>query len=591
MSALRSNAAFAAALLATLVAPLGALADTLPPGGTIDKALGVDVSQKGVDFMVSQGLSLVPDKIVVPDVNDSASCGFDNFSYSIYQGDPTNGIHVAITTAQVSPADGGYLDLAVGGTINGTGTDTAGPGGSTQSNVFTRLEYDGCFTNCRMPDNFSVLRFTQAMPFSVVTKIYLSLTVDGQGVPHVTATSPISRNDITLDPTKLDAAGCNAADFLTAVGKYFITDPIKDQIIQQVNDTLLPQIAAGLEQAKVDQDVALAGTTLHIKMQPSGFVISHDGIVLDMSSAIDAAQPTSCVPVGANAGSLLTPGDMPAFGSVSPQGIAFDAAAGVSDDLVNQALFAAWHGGLLCQTIDSLGAGTPLDTSLLAVAGLSGALGKLGVPDGTPVLIVIKAYQPPTGDFGGGHDVNIHAKKVEISIFTEVQERTARIVALDLDATASVDLSVDPATSQLSVALNLDPANLVGSIAYDEPVGDAADGLIGFLPTLAGTLGPQLAGAIPTIDLSNLGGVSLTDTEFDPQQGVGGSPNDTLSLYTALAAAPGGCNASGTGGCGISGGGSCDVVSSPRARNTAGVMALFALTPLAFVLRRRRRSR
>lgn len=580
----RSQFAVAVMMLASWGVPAVSLADVLPSGGTLPKAIGVDVSPKGVDFMLGAGLTQVPGSFVVPDSNGSASCVVDTFNYSLYQGNVSNGIALNITSAALTPRDGNYFDLAISGTINGTGTDTAGPGGSTQTNVFSRLEYDGCATSCRMPSHFSVLRFTSAMPFSVTTKLYLSMTVDAQGVPQLTATSPISRNDITLDPTKLDAAGCSAIDVITAIAKYFITDPIKDQIINAVNNTLLPQVEQAFTSAKVDQDVTLAGSTLHISIAPSAMAIDHTGMKLDMSSAISAVHPTNCVPVDPSAGSLLTPGDFPDFGTISPQGMAFDAATGISDDFVNQALFAAWNGGLLCQTLDKIG-GNPIDTSLLAVAGLTGALNKLGVPDGSPVLIVIKAYNAPTGTFGGGHDVNVDVKKLELSMFTEVQERTARIVAIDLDATAGVDLAV--AGTNLDVSLNLDPSQLTGSVGYDEPIGDAAAAsLLNLLPVLAGQLGPQLAGAIPQIDIANLGGVGLTAPEFDVQQGVGGVPNDTLSLYTGLAMAPGGCNAGG-GGCGIGNAGGCDV-SSARARNAAGALAFLGLVPFAFVVLRRR---
>ena len=586
MSSRRSAATICSMLIASLCATAQA-ASVVAPGGTIDKAIGVDVTPQGLDFLLDQGMALVPDLIQTPDATGSQSFGC-TVNYHAYPGQATNGVHVTIGTANVVPQDGGYFSLSITGSVIGNGTDTP-PSTSTQNDVVTRLEYSGCLTNCTLGNShYAVIRLTP-MPFSVTTRLNLVLSVDGQGNPHVTANTPLTKDDITIDTSKFDAAGCAAVDFAVAIAKNFIGDTVKQKIVDQVNQTLIPAIQQGFESVRFDQDLSLAGTTLHAKLQPSGLVIANDGVLLSMSSAIDATTPTTCIPVGAGDGSAFTDGSFPAFGTTSPSGLAFDAAAGISDDLANQALFAAWHGGLLCRTIDTLG-GSPLTTSVLAIAGLTGPLNRLGVADGTPMLIVLKAYNPPLASFGGAHAVNVDIKKLEVSIFTEVQERMARLVALDLDATAGVDLTVD-ANNQLNVALNIDPAAMVGTIAYGEPLGDDANGLLALLPVLAGQLGPQLAGAIPPINLGNLAGVALTNPEFIPQQSLGGVPNDTLSIYTGLSAAPGGCTAANPSGCGVgSGTGGCDTVSSRRAANGAGVWLALALAPLAFLAVRRRRG-
>jgi hypothetical protein len=457
-----------------------------------------------------------------------------------------------------------------------------------QTNVVTRVEYSGCLTSCSLANNhFAVLSLTPT-PIAVTTKLYLALVTDPvTGVKSIHATSPIQISDVNLDTTGLGAAGCLSLDVIVGIAKNFIADQVKQALVDQVNNTLIPAIEQGFGSLKLDSNIALAGSSMHVKIAPSALAIDHTGVDIAMSSSIAAVHPTSCVPMRGIHGSLFTPGDLPVFGTTDPDGLNFDAGAALSDDLVNQALFAAWEGGLLCRTLDTLG-GNPIDSSLLAVAGLAGPLSRLDVADGSPVLIVLKGYHPPTGTFGGGHTINLNVTRLEVSIFTEVHERMARIVALDLDADASLDLSVD-AANMLAVALNLDPAALHGTVSYSEPVDPDGQGILALLPIIAGQLGPQLAGAIPPINLGNLAGVGLHDTKFLPQQGVNGVPNDTLVMFTGLAAAPGGCAAGGTSGCGAGVGSGCDL-STRRGGNGAAVLLALVLGPLAFVAIRRKRG-
>ncbi len=574
--------------LTLLALPAFAAAETLAPGGKVEKALTANVTPDGLDFMLDQGLALIPAQVDVPPMNGSQSLGICTLNYSLYEGQAANGINVNITNAVVTPQDG-YLQLAISGVLSGTGTDDPPGGTGPQSNTMARVEYSGCGTSCNNGD-YSVLRLLP-MNFAVSTRLDIVLTIDQvTGEPVIDVTTPLNRNNISIDTNQLDAAGCSGIDFLVAAAKNFIGDPIKDEIIKLVNEDLIPSIEQGFQSVRYDDVLDVAGTQLQVKIVPSALSIrgpanagGAQGISVSMSSIMDAVTPTSCVPLEEPLGSEFTPGDPPRFDATSPGGFAYDAAATLSDDLVNQALFAAWHGGLLCQTLDSMG-GEPMTTELLALAGLTGPLKDLGVEGATPMLVVIKAYKTPVASYGTDPLVNVHVERLEISIFTEIMERTARLVALDLTADAGANLAVDP-NNQLAISLAIDPANVVGTIAYGEPLGDDAEGLLGLLPVLIEQVAPALGGALPAIDLGNLAGVSLVNPEFVPQQGQGGVPNDTLGIYTGLAAAPGGCAAGGTG-CGVQTGG-CAVTGGASPANAFGFF-LLGLTPfLATVLRRR----
>ncbi len=577
----RPLAVLAFAALATPTAS----AETLPPGGTVAKALTVDVTPSGLDFVVDQAMSMLPAQIAMPDMSGTESCFFSTLNYAVYQGDPSNGVHVDVTSATVSPNDG-YFDLSISATIVGTGTDVTG-GGSEQVRCVSRVEYWGCGTSCNQPNGkWAVLRL-EPTPFAVTTQLYLSLVTDPEtGEPTLHATTPLDRDDISLTLQGLDAAGCTSIDLIIAAVKGLIVDQVKDQIIAKVNEEVLPAIEEAFASLRYDDVVAVGASSMHVKIVPSALDIEPEGMALSMSSMMAPEEKTTCVPIAPDAGSRFTPGEPPYFGLTSPGGNEFHLAAAIADDFVNQALFSAWYAGMLCQEVSEVG-GSPLSTDLLALAGLSGPLWKLGVEDGAPMLIVIKGYESPEAAFGGEHLIDVAVRRLEVSIFAEVQERMARLVALDLSIDAGVNLVVDEA-SQLTVAMELGEEDVAGEVAYGEPLGSEADTLLGFLPVMMGQLLPQLSEGLAPIDLSNLGGVALLDPEFVAIQGAGGVPNDTLGFYTAFGAAAGGCEAGGTGGCGV-GGGTGEGCAVGGHRGVPG-LALLAVVPAIWISRRRTRA-
>ena len=370
--------------------------------------------------------------------------------------------------------------------------------------------------------------------------------------------------------------------------KGFITDQVKDQIISMVNDTLLPAIEDGFSAVRFDDTISLAGADVSIKVLPSAIDIRDNGVAVSMSSQMEALNPTTCVPIETGAGSVFTPGEPPSYGITSPGGSTYDAAASISDDFVNQALFSVWHAGLFCQELKEMG-GNPLTVEMLSLAGLAGPLNRIGVEDGAPMTVVIKAYEAPTATFSDDPHVNLRLKTLEISIITMVHDRMARIVALDLTVDAGANILID-AANVLSIALDLTPDDINGNVSYTEMInGEDADSLLALLPVIVGQFLPTLTDALPTIDLGSLAGVGLENPEFLAEQGFGGSPDDTLSAYTGLVAT-GACGVGGGGsGCGVGGGtGGCSMQGRGAATET-GFLAL-ALCPLAVVLHRRRRA-
>ena len=572
-------------MVAALVLAAGSVhAQVLEPGAKINKAVTANITPNGLDFLTDQAMLLVPDHFDVPPMSGSEPyCfGFD-IDYSVYEGQPENGLSVEVTSATLEPQQGHFL-LSVAGTVTGTGVDD--PPSSTGAQTFTvaRVQYSGCGTNCD-EDQYSVLRLNP-MPFAVSTTVDLEMMTDPlTGEPVIEATTTLDRDDISIDTTKIDAAGCAAIDVLVSILKPFIGNAVKDQIIDMVNEDMLPAIEEGFGSLRYDDTIQVGDAGIAIKVLPSALDIRPTGTSISLSSQMEAQPVTSCIPIEPNAGSAFTAGEPPLYDEVSPGGSLYDVAAALSDDLVNQALFSAWHAGLLCHTMSEMG-GSVLTTDMLTLAGLAGPLNRLDVPDGAPMVIVIKGYRAPVASFSDDPHIDVRVERLEVSVFTMIQDRMARLVALDLQADAGVNVLID-AANVLSFALDLAPEDITGTVSYTEIVSaEDAESLLTLLPGLVSQFLPDVAGSLPTIDLGSLAGLALVNPEVVAEQGQGGVPNDTLSFYTGLEATGAGCGASDPSGCGVGSTGGCSL-GGPRAASQLAFLAMM-LAPLAMVLRRRR---
>lgn len=258
-------------LQALVAVPATAGAEILAPGGKIDKALTANVTPDGLDFLLDQGLGVIPPEFNVPTTNGTFDAGICNVNYTIYEGQPANGVNVNITNAVITPQDG-YLQLAISGVAKGLGTDDPPGGTGPQTYTVTRVQYSGCGTSCNNGD-YSVVRLLP-MNFSVSTRLDIVMTIDQvTGEPVIEITTPLNRNNISIDTSKVDAAGCAAIDVLVAVLKNFIGDFVKDEIIKLVNEDLIPAIEEGFLAVRYDDVLDIAGTQLQVKIVPSALSI------------------------------------------------------------------------------------------------------------------------------------------------------------------------------------------------------------------------------------------------------------------------------------------------------------------------------
>jgi hypothetical protein len=366
-------------------------------------------------------------------------------------------------------------------------------------------------------------------------------------------------------------------------------------IIQGPIDDALGGLETTLEDAlsgaALSQDLDLLDTTLSLAIEPRQVNITTEGMEILLNMASDAP-PADCVALFDPGGSLKTGAPKPTLAS-NPTGT--QVAAHVADDALNQLLYAAWRGGVLCYTIDAdsgLDLPITLDTSLLTVIAGEGYRSIIG-PVAKPLIIKTLPKQVPTLIFDGTHDIEAEINELGLGFFGEVDDRIARLLNVEVDVNAGVDLPFDPATGALAVAVDLGADDLTFRVMPDSLVAgteaatqEAIAGLVGGLvPQLVGPLLENLAFAIPSFS-----GIGLTS--LDIYSADGEWLTASVGIGPAPEGAPDGCETTTdpvTGepvsGC------ACDSSSCDSGCSTASVRFSPAAIGLAamWLMRRRRR--
>src|SRR5207247_7838252 len=128
-----------------------------------------------------------------------------------------------------------------------------------------------------------------------------------------------------------------------------------------LNNDLKPQIAPAIEGAfnalNLKGSMDVAGSQLDYDFWPTDVQVHPGSIGIVMGGDFDAHNVADCA--DPQRGSAYLGAPLPVYTDVSPGGVTYDVAASLSGDTLNQLLFAAWRGGLLCRNIDQVG-GSPL---------------------------------------------------------------------------------------------------------------------------------------------------------------------------------------------------------------------------------------
>ncbi len=513
---------------------LSAALAQIPAGTTIDEAVAVQITPSGFDNAAALLPSLAPELTEVDATSDEDGWGCFNYAYSI----SNMWVGVEIGDTRIIPGSG-VLDVEVDLTVNVN--DASDP-----FDLYFELFCGG--NDCP--------GYIEPFPVTVLTTVGLEVVeVDGERVLDATIGDITYANGLNNSHIQLDCALQDLEDLLQIFGLSFydliigLVEGELDEQIVELRDELEATLEETFSELSIEEEIEVEDAVLALAVQPYDVEITPDGLTLVMSASA-ASEPSECIEAYDEGGSLSTEGAWP-----SPATVNADAGIQLSDDFTNQLLYAAWRGGLLCQTVDE--DLFPLDTDILGLL-TGGVFDDLWPGDEVfPAWIETRPKKTLLADFTGDHDIDMAVRQLEINFYSEVDGRTARVVGLDTDLDPGANLVFDDTKGQIDVELDIGSDEMRASTSFNEFApgrsAEIEEGFVGsigsILDAALGAALPELSFGVPAIEgigLTSLGSAG-TEQWLTLEAGVGEVPYEASSCDDGCS---GGC-ASGAPGAGL----------------------------------------
>ncbi|HMV69788.1 MAG TPA: hypothetical protein PKA64_23310, partial [Myxococcota bacterium] len=337
-------------------------------------------------------------------------------------------------------------------------------------------------------------------------------------------------------------------------------EPTINAQVEQLTADLATTIEETWPQLTIEQSLDLLGAPLDVSAWPEDFYIVDDGLRLELGGRFSSGDaPHPCVSRFDSGFSLATlpisDPRHPGLGA-TPPGATPGLDALVNDDWLNQATYAVWRAGLLCQEISDgnspIDLPIPINTSLLSLMA-AGQFNEL-FPTSAPLVLKTRPESPPVASVRGEHAADVTIDKLGVDFVAELDGRLSRVVGLDLAADVGLDLAFDANTGVLGVDVAFDPSDIEAAVSFNDLVPEVNAAVENGFSTIADQLvGPLLDTALGDISfpIPAIQGLGLTSAHIGA---IGAShPEDPtwlpdyLGVYGAIGAVPygdptGGCD-------------------------------------------------
>jgi len=502
----------------------------IPPGAPVRDGVLVDLTPAGLQFVETTALHLQPISIPMESMDQDLG---------EYMGcDVSIGISGMVATADVThlavdPISHGLaLEVGVLISVNSSG-----------SPFDVEIDADGgLFDMCSLIDQTCEL-WIEPMNVSLDMTVWLELVEPGGGQsPFLDAivSTPTHNLHTALTEDRIGLDGCFIST-LNDILNFFGTDIVEmlldeasGELFAYIEQDLPAMVESGIEGASdtlvVEETIDLEGTPLDVSIVPGGLVIEPDGIRVMLDGSFDAPLADCMLRHDTN-GSPDTAIPPPGADGAAHH----HAAAFVSNDLINAALYAVWRGGLLCFEADPAELGIPLDTTLLTLLVDEEdrpRLERIWLGEAEPIQIVTVPRNPPMNDPAGPHGLDVEVENLGLDLMAMTQDRMSRMLGLEIDVGAGVDLQGQGDGSMVATVA-LDTEHFHPHVCHNDLVPDLSstieqnfDGLISTVvePALAGLLGDITLGPF------DFGGLGVSSLNLVPA----GPTEEFLAAYVNL---------------------------------------------------------
>jgi hypothetical protein len=532
-------------LLAAPIADAAVYAGDTP----IEGAVHIDITPEGFNALGDVVPLLAPSDLPVDGISDGydglfGQCWLGGYSFEV------DGLLIGLEFDDVSITPNvGYLDAEIRLYVNVN--DEAIP------------FYLGTMLECI---ESSCDAWVDPFEVNVFTTIALEIIDDAEGNPQLDATIgeldfdyELTGDDVTIEDCAIGTV-LDVFDFIGIDLIDLILPTVSGALDGAVGDlapTLEETIETAFAAAVIEQELELQGKSVLLAIQPGDVQIVPDGMRLSMDGFTDVETPDACIADYDDGTFNAVDTEPPPLGA-APSEIEAGHAANVllADEFGNQLLYSVWKTGLLCYTIDDE-LGFPIDTAILGL--LAGEAFKPLFPDAKPMIIETRPQAAPTLAFAGDNDMNVLVKGLGLDFMAELDHRMARVLAMDLEVDAGVDLAFDETSGGLGIEIDLGTDAIDATVSendfapeasanIEESFGSVFNGLV------SGILGDALGDL--NFSIPGFSGIGLTAMSIAPA----GDERDWLGGYTWLGEvsyASTGCAEDGSLACGDTEGGGC----------------------------------
>ncbi len=589
------------ALLLALLTSSSAMAQ-VPHGADLDDAIAVDLTAAGFVELPRVVGNLIPSNIPVPPVelgdrrvdciipNPFGGCWVDVVTYDYFVRIDNVDVNIQLINLTMTPADQVIeLDATARIKINNQQAPATIAAGVE---IVELIDID---TNCGF--------WLNPVDVDIFTTIEIDIVddLDGQGVVDATVSPILWEWNLEADDLQLSECGlADIQDFFDgalfdlinfnpwelAIGA--ILDTVEDSIdepIQELAVAIEPALEDAFAAVEISEEIPLGESILYVEVWPEDIDIQPEGMRIQLGSSI-SADIHPCMDAYMPNGSLSTAGELPTLGS-APLDVREGHHVGilVDDDLINQALYSVWAGGLLCFTLEDGDDSLPvaINTSLLTI--VAGDAFEGYFPETESMEIITRPTVQPYAVLDGAHDITARIEGLGLDMYANLDGRMARMIGAQIETDAGVDLGWVTTTGELSLDITFDAEDIEPTVTYLElapgsetQVEDQLSGLMGtIVDPLVGDLLTDIRFGMPTLE-----GLGLTTLEY----AASGDGGDHIGVYSELGLVQydnGGCDGEGCADTGSSCGGGCAVGGA-----TAPARAVYGALFLLFMARRRR---
>ncbi|MCO4771233.1 MAG: hypothetical protein KDA24_14465 [Deltaproteobacteria bacterium] len=492
--------------LALLAAP--AAAQEVPPDApVIANAAEVHVSAAGLQALGEGIAAVLPTELGVTGLEGEFDCDPEAPGVLEYAVEPLT-VNISTDNVSISPSTG-RLDINLDMTL---------------WSEEVQVTADGeCLFTLNEVCTFELAPTALNADIAVLLQLengQLAATVDSFSFTHGNFGNPIG-------------TGCILGDALETLNGYGID--LIGSVLDDVLDSQLGELETQLDDTLggFAQAVALEGETeildavLAYNLAATELAIDATGLRIGFEAQFSTPAYGACVPkLGAYVPSAH---DAPPLTGLLPGTDApYHVGITVSQDTINEALYAAWQGGVFCLSLGDL-APVPLDTGTLMGQDIPEVLDEVWGDEPLVLDIRVSGDQPPVAIFEGGPKI---FADLAVDVYGEELDRPTRHWGHGLVADVPIDADITAGEVILDIGFDLE-TSLGVSVTYNEWLPAAipeqfAANLPGLISVGLSTQGLDLeAGLVPPFAMPGFNGLTLTDLDVR----VIGTENDYLGVF------------------------------------------------------------